>query len=973
MKSKLIIIAAAVILVVTVILLFYLHFESEKEVVRRFQVEQLVASRRLAREVELYLHDRARGVNILSSFPSLQNRDMKQIEADIQNFFDYVKKNHVKAISVYDEKGTIIYSTTKDAIGRSYAGCDFFQWAAKKENKGKQFVSSLIQKTDDKSASHSYFRILLVVPIYQKAEGANHAERADKFAGIVSSTIDLEEVVSAFLPMVRAYAHKEHAYILDRNGTVLFHSEHPEMALRNIRSSERSFGQDKTCFQCHTSFDHVKTILSAKEGVVEYALKEMPNKLASFSTTEVMNISWKIVISIPYKEVYGFINRNLYMTLILIGIITLTLIGGSSLIYRSNRLKIRAEEAAKQWMAKRELENKIRESEEHYRTVVDISPDSIVIHCEGKIVFVNPAAVKLVGASSAGDLIGKSAIEFVHPDERESIGKRILEILKNGKSSPWMEERFIKLDGSIIYVETVGTPTTYNSKPSVQVIIHDITERKYAEEALRQSENLFRSVWDNSKDGMRLSDENGLMVMVNQAFCIFIGKSREELEGKSLADVYELSDRERILKAYIENYSNNKLLPYLERKLNLWNGEEVRFAVSTAFLQTNDPRPLVLSIFRDITERKRAEEELHRKDEHHKAVIENIFKFIPEGVLVLTESLNLLKHNKAFDDIVQKYAPLLGYTEEELAQKIIEQLRSRIVTCPPHRINLGRRGGDSKEIHIGKKDQSETDPTKEAGRDELIIQYNTARMFLAEEEEEEEEASIVVSLMDVTEQKRAEEKVKVSLKEKEVLLQEIHHRVKNNLQVISSLLDMQVRTAKDKNTIEMLSESRNRINAMALIHAQLYETINFSEVNMKGFVDGLIGQLFQSYPVQDAKITPVVHVTDYPLPISMAAPIGLVLNELLTNAFKYAFAERKKGEIKVSLDASEKGKISLTVSDDGVGLPQGFNIDKSETLGLKLVKILVEEQLQGNIEIISKKGTTFMIEFEIENNKEGAS
>ncbi|MBU0560923.1 MAG: cache domain-containing protein, partial [Bacteroidetes bacterium] len=359
MKSKLIIIAAAVILVVTVILLFYLHFESEKEVVRRFQVEQLVASRRLAREVELYLHDRARGVNILSSFPSLQNRDMKQIEADIQNFFDYVKKNHVKAISVYDEKGTIIYSTTKDAIGRSYAGCDFFQWAAKKENKGKQFVSSLIQKTDDKSAPHSYFRILLVVPIYQKAEGANHAERADKFAGIVSSTIDLEEVVSAFLPMVRAYAHKEHAYILDRNGTVLFHSEHPEMALRNIRSSERSFGQDKTCFQCHTSFDHVKTILSAKEGVVEYALKEMPNKLASFSTTEVMNISWKIVISIPYKEVYGFINRNLYMTLILIGIITLTLIGGSSLIYRSNRLKIRAEEEAKQWMAKRELENKI--------------------------------------------------------------------------------------------------------------------------------------------------------------------------------------------------------------------------------------------------------------------------------------------------------------------------------------------------------------------------------------------------------------------------------------------------------------------------------------------------------------------------------------------------------------------------------------------------------------------------------------
>ncbi|MBU0561769.1 MAG: PAS domain S-box protein, partial [Bacteroidetes bacterium] len=946
-----------------------LHFESEKEIVRRFQTEKLVAARTLAREIELYLRDRAHRINMLSSFPSLQNSDMNEMAVTVQKYFEYLKKNHVKAISVYDEKGTIIHSTTKEAIGRSYAEFDFFQWAAKKENKGKQFISSLIQKTDNKTEPLPNFRFLIAAPIYREVKNKNNLEPADEFVGIVTSTIDLEEVISAFLPLVSPHANQEHTYIFDKSGTLLFHSEHPEEALRNIRS------QDKTCFKCHVSFEHIETILNEKQGTTKYQLKDKPKKLASYSSIEFKNISWKIVISIPHKEVSGFINRHLFITLILIGVITLTFIGGSSLIYRSNRLKIRAEEEAKQWMAKRELENKIRESEEHYRTVVDISPDSIVIHCEGKIVFVNPAAVKLVGASSAGDLIGKSAIEFVHPDERESIGKRILEILKNGKSSPWMEERFIKLDGSIIYVETVGTPTTYNSKPSVQVIIHDITERKYAEEALRQSENLFRSVWDNSKDGMRLSDENGLMVMVNQAFCIFIGKSREELEGKSLADVYELSDRERILKSYIESYSNNKLLPYLERKLNLWNGEEVRFAVSTAFLQTNDPRPLVLSIFRDITERKRAEEELHRKDEHHKAVIENIFKFIPEGVLVLTESLNLLKHNKAFDDIVQKYAPLLGYTEEELAQKIIEQLRSRIVTCPPHRINLGRRGGDSKEIHIGKKDQSETDPTKEAGRDELIIQYNTARMFLAEEEEEEEEeeASIVVSLMDVTEQKRAEEKVKVSLKEEEVLLQEIHHRVKNNLQVISSLLDMQVRTAKDKNTIEMLSESRNRINAMALIHAQLYETINFSEVNMKGFVDALIGQLFQSYPVQDAKITPVVHVTDYPLPISMATPIGLVLNELLTNAFKYAFAERKKGEIKVSLDASEKGKISLTVSDDGVGLPQGFNIDKSETLGLKLVKILVEEQLQGNIEIISKKGTTFMIEFEIENNKEGAS
>ncbi|MCJ7526239.1 MAG: CHASE domain-containing protein [Candidatus Aminicenantes bacterium] len=226
---------------------------------------------------------------------------------------------------------------------------------------------------------------------------------------------------------------------------------------------------------------------------------------------------------------------------------------------------------------------------------------------------------------------------------------------------------------------------------------------------------------------------------------------------------------------------------------------------------------------------------------------------------------------------------------------------------------------------------------------------------------------------DISERKRAEEKIKASLKEKEVLLQEIHHRVKNNLQVVSSLLNIQAKSAKDKGTMEILSESRNRINAMALIHAQLYESTSLSEVNMKGFVDQLLMQMFQSYALQDKKITPIAHVADYPLPISMAVPVGLILNELLTNAFKYAFAERKKGEIKVSLDISEKGKISLTVSDDGVGLPRGFAMSKSETVGLKLVKILVEKQLRGKIGIISKKGTTFKIEFDIGNNKEGVS
>ncbi len=220
---------------------------------------------------------------------------------------------------------------------------------------------------------------------------------------------------------------------------------------------------------------------------------------------------------------------------------------------------------------------------------------------------------------------------------------------------------------------------------------------------------------------------------------------------------------------------------------------------------------------------------------------------------------------------------------------------------------------------------------------------------------------------DITERRKAEEQIKRSLQEKEVLLREIHHRVKNNLQVVSSLLSMQARVASDPDTVDALLESYDRINAMALIHTQLYESVNLSEINMENFVGRLMGQLFQSRQVDGAKITYTTHITDHLLPISIALPAGLVINELLTNALKHAFREERAGTVEVTLtiaDADDTaGTVRLTVRDNGVGVPEGFNINESKTLGLRLVKILVEDQLQGTLDVIRDRGTTFNMEF----------
>jgi len=223
---------------------------------------------------------------------------------------------------------------------------------------------------------------------------------------------------------------------------------------------------------------------------------------------------------------------------------------------------------------------------------------------------------------------------------------------------------------------------------------------------------------------------------------------------------------------------------------------------------------------------------------------------------------------------------------------------------------------------------------------------------------------------DITDQKHAQDQIKAALREKEMLLREMHHRVKNDLQVVSSLLNMQAGLTNGKDAADILSESRYRVNTMVLMHTQLYDSGNLVEVNMKEFLEGLTRQSFQSYPIKDTRITPATHITDYPLPVSIAIHVGLILNELLSNVFKHAFAGRTEGKVKVGFGVNGDGKASLTVSDDGVGLPSGFDIDTTRSLGLRLVKILAKDQLQGDLEVIRNEGTTFLITFGIESGCE---
>ena len=218
---------------------------------------------------------------------------------------------------------------------------------------------------------------------------------------------------------------------------------------------------------------------------------------------------------------------------------------------------------------------------------------------------------------------------------------------------------------------------------------------------------------------------------------------------------------------------------------------------------------------------------------------------------------------------------------------------------------------------------------------------------------------------EITGRKRAETQIQIELNEKKVLLKEIHHRVKNNMNVIISLLNLQSQNIEDKDqAMAAFEESRNRIYSMALVHEQFYKSDDFSKIDMKPYIESISRKLHHIY-MHDKEIVMELNFENVLLNVNDAIPCGLILNELLTNAYKYAFLSMKTGSIKISFKTMKDGSFNLTVQDNGVGLPEDIDIENSETLGLQLVKILVE-QIRGTLEIKRNKGTEFSIKFSAE-------
>ena len=224
---------------------------------------------------------------------------------------------------------------------------------------------------------------------------------------------------------------------------------------------------------------------------------------------------------------------------------------------------------------------------------------------------------------------------------------------------------------------------------------------------------------------------------------------------------------------------------------------------------------------------------------------------------------------------------------------------------------------------------------------------------------------------EIKERKRIEAEIKKSLLEKDVLLYEIHHRVKNNLQVISSLLNLQANKIQSKEqALTAFGECRDRIFAMALVHEMLYQTGDISSINMKSYIDDITQELVNAYGDPD-RISLNIDMENISLEINTAIPCGLILNEVITNSLKHAFPNKIRGCINVSFRVTDDDKYQLSINDNGIGLPEDQEVQAAGMLGLELVKILTR-QIDGVIDIVRNRGTKITITFpksEVEDGK----
>ncbi|HNU91840.1 MAG TPA: PAS domain S-box protein [Spirochaetota bacterium] len=460
-------------------------------------------------------------------------------------------------------------------------------------------------------------------------------------------------------------------------------------------------------------------------------------------------------------------------------------------------------------------------------------------------------------------------------------------------------------------------------------------QRRELETRLRASEEKYRDLVESFHDAIFSTDEAGMLTYVSPAFGDIFETSPPEAIGRPLADYFYESDLSAIMGSPDRDKWSDKAVD-LQAKIPGGTKRWVR--VQTGMFRGRDGHRGLSGLITDVTERIRESAALIESNERYRALFDRSFDAVFlhdfDGIItdanVVAQTMLGMKREALVGAV---FFDFLDPGHAELARSITSNLRLTHMPREPEEMRIMPPGRTPLWVEA----QSS------------VIMRNGAPH------------AVQAIVRDIGKRKEAESRMASSLREKVVLLDEIHHRVKNNLQIISSLLDMTSMRITDSKSIGLIEDVRSKIYTMAIIHNFLYRSERFDRVDMHNCVLEIMTYLSRLYNRPDVRLT--AGRFSLFLTIEKAVPFALAINEIVSNAYKYAFDGIEGGEIGVNVGVIAEGAIRMTVRDNGIGIPGGMEIDTMHSMGFKLVRNLVRDQLKGKLSVIRDGGTSVIIEF----------
>lgn len=590
----------------------------------------------------------------------------------------------------------------------------------------------------------------------------------------------------------------------------------------------------------------------------------------------------------------------------------------------------------------------LRASEERYRELFESATNLIQsVDADGRFQYVNESWKKTLGYGDE-ELWSLTLFDIVHPDHVQACKERFGQMME-GKAPASIRTVFRSKDGRSVHVEGNTNVHFSEGKPvAARTIFTNITHEHQAREQVRQHEAKLRALFESSEHLFWTVDRSLKLTSYNMGYAGMV----ERLYGKR-PEINRDPDRPRALFADRE-YHDWWASKYAEA----FEGRPIRFETDrtdqkgsrvsneiflSPVIGADGKVEEVFGVGHEITEQKLAEDLVRHQAARLQAIFENAANVM---IWTLDKDFRITSFNDHFQQSNQDHMGL----RFDLGDDFVEIMRKRLAGGPNDPVVAKYKAGSK-----GHPQQFEVELIAHNGRSVWV------ETFINPINTDGKVQEISCMAYGITDRKLAELQLRQSLNEKEVLLKEVHHRVKNNLQVISSILSLQsAHVDDDQRILEMLRVSRDRVRSMSFIHESLYQNKDFSSIDMATYIDGLSRNLVMSYSL-NGKVTLERDLQRVELVLDQAIPCGLILNELISNAFKHAFKDGREGVVRIGL-SQQNDVVQITVADNGQGLPENFDTRTDGNLGLELVHTLVE-QLDGQLDVTTGQGVTYLLTF----------